>query len=62
MRRGLLLLLAGILGAQPHQDPAQLRQKLAAIQGRMAQVDQQLEALKKRRKGVLVDLQGISLQ
>lgn len=28
----------------------------------MAQVDQQLEALKKRRKGVLVDLQGISLQ
>lgn len=62
MRRGLLLLLAGILGAQPRQDPAQLRQKLAAIQGRMAQVDQQLEALKKRRKGVLVDLQGISLQ
>ncbi len=62
MRRGLLLLLAGILGAQPRQDPAQLRQKLAGIQGRMAQVDQQLEALKKRRKGVLVDLQGISLQ
>lgn len=62
MRRGLLLLLAGILGAQPRQDPAHLRQKLAAIQGRMAQVDQQLEALKKRRKGVLVDLQGISLQ
>ncbi|HEX9082515.1 MAG TPA: peptidoglycan DD-metalloendopeptidase family protein [Holophagaceae bacterium] len=62
MRRGLALLLAGVLGARAAQDPSQVRQKLTALKGRMAQVDQQLEALKKRRKGVLVDLQGISLQ
>lgn len=62
MRRGLGLLLPAILVAQGAQDPAELRQKLAVIQGRLGQVDQQLEALKKRRKGVLVDIQGISLQ
>lgn len=62
MRRGALLLLAGVLAAQPAQDPGQLQRKLAAVKGRMAQVDQQLESLKKRRKGILVDLQGISLQ
>ena len=62
MRRVLAFLLAGLLGAQPAQDPVQIRQKLAVLKGRMVQVDQQLEALTKRRKGVLVDLQGIALQ
>jgi len=62
VRRGLSLLLPVVLLAQSAQDPAELRQKLAAIQGRLGQVDQQLAALKKRRKGVLVDIQGISLQ
>ena len=62
MRRLLSLLLPGLLLAQTAQDAGALRQKLAAIQGRLGQVDQQLTALKKRRKGVLVDLQGISLQ
>lgn len=62
MRLGPLLLLPALLAAQSSQEPAELRQKLAALQGRMGQVDQQLEQLKKRRKGVLVELQGISLQ
>lgn len=62
MRRGLGLFLPAILVAQSAQDPAELRQKLTVIQGRLGQVDRQLEALKKRRKGVLVDIQGISLQ
>jgi septal ring factor EnvC (AmiA/AmiB activator) len=62
MRRGLSLFLPVILVAQSAQDLAELRQKLAAIQGRLGQVDQQLASLKKRRKGVLVDIQGISLQ
>ena len=62
MRRGLGLLLPLVLLAQGAQDPAELRQKLAAIQGRLGQVDQQLASLKKRRKGVLVEIQGISLQ
>lgn len=62
MRRALTLLLPALLLAQGSQDPAELRKKLAVIQGRLGQVDQQLEALKKRRKGVLVEIQGISLQ
>ncbi|BDU70582.1 peptidase M23 [Geothrix oryzae] len=62
MRRSLGLLLPALLVAQSAQDPAELRQKLAAIQGRLGQVDRQLEVLKKRRKGVLVEIQGISLQ
>jgi septal ring factor EnvC (AmiA/AmiB activator) len=66
MRRGPSLFLPLVLSlgllAQSAQDPAELRQKLAAIQGRLGQVDQQLATLKKRRKGVLVDIQGISLQ
>jgi len=56
------LLLPVILVAQGAQDPAELRQKLAELQGRLTQVDQQLASLKKRRKGVLVEIQGISLQ
>ena len=62
MRGGLGLLLPLVLLAQGAQDSAELRQKLAAIQGRLGQVDQQLASLKKRRKGVLVEIQGISLQ
>ena len=66
MRKGLSLFLPVILPlcllAQNAQDASELRQKLAAIQGRLSQVDQQLASLKKRRKGVLVDIQGISLQ
>jgi septal ring factor EnvC (AmiA/AmiB activator) len=62
MRRGLSLFLPALLLAQGAQDPAELRQKLAALQGRLSQVDQQLASLKKRRKGVLVEMQGISLQ
>jgi septal ring factor EnvC (AmiA/AmiB activator) len=62
VRRGLGFLLPVLLVAQGPQDPAELRQKLATIQGRLGQVDRQLEALKKRRKGVLVEIQGISLQ
>ena len=62
MRRHVGLFLPVILVAQSAQDPAELRQKLAAIQGRLSHVDQQLASLKKRRKGVLVEIQGISLQ
>ncbi|MFN7958229.1 MAG: peptidoglycan DD-metalloendopeptidase family protein [Holophagaceae bacterium] len=62
MRPLAAVLLPAILAAQGAQDPAELRQKLAAIQGRLGQVDQQLASLKKRRKGVLVEIQGISLQ
>jgi septal ring factor EnvC (AmiA/AmiB activator) len=62
MRLILGLLLPALLVAQSGQEPAELRQKLAVIQGRLGQVDQQLASLKKRRKGVLVEIQGISLQ
>ncbi|MDP1832985.1 MAG: peptidoglycan DD-metalloendopeptidase family protein [Geothrix sp.] len=66
MRRCLGLFLPVVLPlgllAQSAREPAELRQKLAVIQGRLGQVDQQLASLKKRRKGVLVDIQGISLQ
>lgn len=71
MRRSpaLKLALPVLLAAMPvlhavqgSQDAAELRQKLAAIQGRLGLVDQQLASLKKRRKGVLVEIQGISLQ
>jgi septal ring factor EnvC (AmiA/AmiB activator) len=58
----LVVLLPLCLLAQNAQEPAELRQKLAVIQGRLGQVDQQLASLKKRRKGVLVEIQGISLQ
>ncbi len=54
--------LSVLVLAQSTPDPAELRQKLAAIQGRLGQVDQQLASLKKRRKGVLVEIQGIALQ
>ena len=62
LRPFLVLLLPLGLLAQGAQNSVELRQKLAAIQGRLGQVDQQLASLKKRRKGVLVEIQGISLQ
>lgn len=43
-------------------DSVQVRRRLSEIQARLGTVDQQLSALKKRRKGVLVELQAISLQ
>ena len=63
----LLLLGAALLQGPPgtpeaQANPAEAKQRLAALQAQLAQVDQQLESLHKRRKGVLVDLQGISLQ
>jgi septal ring factor EnvC (AmiA/AmiB activator) len=59
-----LALCAFLLGAEQTapQDPALVKRRLAEVQTRLAQVDQQLGALKKRRKGVLVELQSISLQ
>jgi murein DD-endopeptidase MepM/ murein hydrolase activator NlpD len=39
-----------------------VKARLAQVQGRLAQVEQQMNALKKRRKGVLVEMQGIALQ
>ncbi|HJV22986.1 MAG TPA: peptidoglycan DD-metalloendopeptidase family protein, partial [Holophagaceae bacterium] len=66
MKRILLPLLALGLTAQQGggapQDPAELKRRLAEVQGRLAQVEQQVAALKKRRKGILVDIQGISLR
>lgn len=43
-------------------DAAAAKQRLTALQAQLAQVDQQLGSLRKRRKGVLVDLQSITLQ
>ncbi len=58
------LALAAALGqaGDAPPDAAATRQRLAALQAQLSQVDQQLESLRKRRKGVLVDLQGITLQ
>jgi len=62
----LALLCAAALSAQAPapapQDPAVVKRRLAEVQTRLAQVDQQLGSLKRRRKGVLVELQDISLQ
>ena len=66
MRLALAPLLALALAAQeaqaPPQDLGQVKGRLAEIQAALHAADQQLNALKKRRKGVLVELQGISLQ
>ena len=60
------LVLAAVLAQGPPADtpadPAAAKQRLAALQAQLAQVDQQLGSLRKRRKGVLVDLQGVTLQ
>lgn len=61
-RACVLALLAPLLWAQPSQDPGTVKRRLAEVQARLSQVDQQLTALKKRRKGMLVELQSISLQ
>jgi septal ring factor EnvC (AmiA/AmiB activator) len=47
--------------AEARSDPAQIKRRLTEIQARLHSVDQQLEDLKKRRKGVLVELQAVSL-
>ena len=47
--------------APAKQDPAQLKRRLAEVQARLGTVDVQLAALKKRRKGVLVELQATLL-
>jgi septal ring factor EnvC (AmiA/AmiB activator) len=64
--RILLLGCVGLLAQQPapapaRQDPAQLKRRLAEVQARLGTVDVQLAALKKRRKGVLVELQATLL-
>jgi len=60
----------GLLAQQPapiatpapaKQDPAQLKRRLAEVQSRLGTVEVQLAALKKRRKGVLVELQATLL-
>ena len=67
MRLSLLLCLGATLGLGAQepaaaQNPAQVKHHLSEIQARLGTVDQQLAALKKRRKGVLVELQSIALQ
>ena len=44
------------------QDTTTLKRKLAEVQNRLTQVDGQMNALSRRRKGFLVELQRISLQ
>jgi len=62
LTRSWMLALALPLLAQPSpQDSAVVRKRLAEVQARLSQVDQQLETLKKRRKGVLVELQNVTL-
>ena len=48
-------------GPQARLDPEQLKHRLAEVQARMGTVDVQLADLKKRRKGVLVELQATLL-
>jgi septal ring factor EnvC (AmiA/AmiB activator) len=66
-RRVLLLgACLGLLAQQPapapaRLDQAQLKRRLAEVQARLGTVDVQLAALKKRRKGVLVELQATLL-
>lgn len=57
-------LLSGVLLAQGDgvQDAAQIKRRLAQVQMHLSQVDQQMARLAKRRKGVWVELQAISLQ
>jgi septal ring factor EnvC (AmiA/AmiB activator) len=57
----------GLLAQQPpapapaRPDPAQVKRRLDEVQARLATVDAQVEDLKKRRKGVLVELQATLL-
>jgi len=50
---------AAVAPARP--DPSQIKHRLEEIKAKLGTVDLQLEELKKRRKGVLVELQGIGL-
>jgi len=66
-----ILLLGACLGlagrqappapAPARQDSAQIKRRLTEVQARLGTVDAQLAALKKRRKGVLVELQATLL-
>ena len=58
---GLLTLQAQPPAAPARQDPAQIKHRLAEVQARLNTVDLEVEALTRRRKGVLVELQGITL-
>lgn len=62
MKRLLLGLAAAALMARQSDDPAAVKRRLEVLKARLAQMDQQLQDLGRRRKGVLVDLQGIQLQ
>jgi len=62
LKKTLFCLAAAALVARQADDPAALRRKLEVIKARQAQIDQQIQDLGRRRKGVLVDLQGIKLQ
>jgi len=58
---GLLGSLLPLLAQSSPQSSEQVRKRLAEVQARLSQVDHQLETLKKRRKGVLVELQNVTL-
>jgi len=59
---GLLLALALVTQAPAPPDAVPMQRRLAELQARLGTVDQQLSALKKRRKGALVEMQAIALQ
>jgi septal ring factor EnvC (AmiA/AmiB activator) len=68
LRAARILLLGACLGlaarlapAPARPDSAQIKRRLTEVQARMGAVDAQLAALKKRRKGVLVELQATLL-
>jgi septal ring factor EnvC (AmiA/AmiB activator) len=58
-----IIVLAGSQqdSAQPPQDLGKTRQRLHELQAQMSQVDNQLKLLRRRRHGVLAELQGIAL-
>jgi septal ring factor EnvC (AmiA/AmiB activator) len=58
---GLLAQQAGQTAPPAKREAEQIKHRLAEIQARLGTVDTQLEALKKRRKGILVELQAVSL-
>jgi len=62
LKKILLGLAAASLLARQADDPAALRRRLEVVNARLAQMDQQLKDLGQRRRGVMVDLQGIQLQ
>jgi len=58
---GLLAQAPAPQPAPARTDPQQIKRRLTEVQARLGAVDAQLEALKKRRKGVLVELQATLL-